>query len=275
MARPTKKGLDYFPLDVNIFDNPRVAAISGEFQLKGEIVLIKLLCAVYKNGYFYEWSEINRAILLRQLPGVSPGLLDQIVERLVRWGFFDKSLFDSSHVLTSAGIQERYFAAISRRKKVSSANDYPYLLVNVCNNPVNVCRNYSSDELMHAEMPQIKGNEIITPLSLPTTGSLPRGYSPGGGNLASLEEDKKTIPAIPDEPPAFQDGIKRNYSGLLVELRRYAIPDGQLAQIILMCNYGEIGHPVWKLVAQLRDLGGKIKMPGQFILSRLEQEKQF
>lgn len=258
MARPTKRGLDYFPLDTNIFDNPKVAAISGEFQLKGEIVLIKLLCAVYRNGYFYEWSEMNRAHLLRQLPGVSPGLLDQIVERLVRWGFFDKSLFDSSQILTSAGIQERYFTAISRRKM--SVETYPYLLINVCSNPVNVCNNTVESKLKSTESTQIKRKEIKTPLNLPTGGSINQGFP-------SSEDDNSLVP---DKPPAFNDGVKRNYEGLLEFLRQYKFAPSQQAQVIIHCNYGEIGHPVWGLIKEIRD-NPKIKMPQMFLISRLRQ----
>ncbi len=52
MARPTKDGLDYFPLDVDIFEDEKIEAIAGEFGIKGELAVIKLLCAVYKKGYF-------------------------------------------------------------------------------------------------------------------------------------------------------------------------------------------------------------------------------
>ena len=52
MARPTKEGLDYFPLDVDVFEDEKIEAIAGEFGLKGEIAVIKLLCAIYKKGYF-------------------------------------------------------------------------------------------------------------------------------------------------------------------------------------------------------------------------------
>ena len=95
MARPTKKGLDYFPFDVDFFEDEKIAAISGEFGLKGEIVAVKLLCAIYRNGYFILWSDMLRLKILRDLPGVSPDLLDKIVYRLVRWEFFDKALFES------------------------------------------------------------------------------------------------------------------------------------------------------------------------------------
>lgn len=138
MARPYKRGLDYFPFDVDFFSDPKVLAISGEFGIKGEIVLTKLLCAIYRNGYFILWEEQAKMRLLGILPGISPDLLDSIVNRLVRWNFFDKNLFNSARVLTSRGIQRRYFEIVKRRKEKT---EYPYLLVNVCNNPVNVCNN--------------------------------------------------------------------------------------------------------------------------------------
>lgn len=49
MARPTKNGLDYFPLDVHIFEDEKIEAIAGEFGIKGELAVIKLLCAVYEK----------------------------------------------------------------------------------------------------------------------------------------------------------------------------------------------------------------------------------
>ena len=43
-------------------------------------------------------------------------MLNQIVNRLVLWGFFDKELFDSVKVLTSENIQATFFEATKRRK---------------------------------------------------------------------------------------------------------------------------------------------------------------
>ena len=107
MARPNKTGLDYFPFDIDFFDDEKIMAISGEFGIKGEITTVKLLCAIYRNGYFIEWNDLFKFKLLKNLPGISPELLDSIVSRLVRWGFFNKDLFDSTGVLTSKGIQKR------------------------------------------------------------------------------------------------------------------------------------------------------------------------
>lgn len=115
MARPTKEGLDYFSLDVDIFEDEVIEGISGEFEIKGELAVIKLLCAVYKKGYFIVWNDLMQAKIAKQIQG-SKGLVNQIVARLVEWNFFDRDLFNSAKVLTSVNIQNRYFEAIKRRK---------------------------------------------------------------------------------------------------------------------------------------------------------------
>lgn len=126
MARPIKKGLDYFSFDVDFFDDGKIMAISKEFGVKGEVVAVRLLCAIFREGYFLQWNDTNRVKLSMGLPSVSDALLEQIVRGLVRWGFFDKDLFGSAGVLTSRGIQKRYFSSVRRRK---GEGDLPYLLL--------------------------------------------------------------------------------------------------------------------------------------------------
>lgn len=128
MARPRKTGLDYFPFDVDFFEDDKITAISVQFGIKGEIAAVKLLCAIYRNGYFIEWKESVCIKLLRELPGISEPLLEQIVRGLVKWGFFDKALFDTARILTSRGIQRRYFSISRRNRRSGQGGELPYLL---------------------------------------------------------------------------------------------------------------------------------------------------
>ena len=127
MARPIKTGLEYFPFDVDFFNDEKIVAVAGEFGLKGELATIKLLCAVYRNGYYVEWTEMLKFKLLKELPGVSVGLLEQIVGRLVKWGFFDSNLFENASVLTSRGIQLRYQAIRDKMHRKNLISDYSLL----------------------------------------------------------------------------------------------------------------------------------------------------
>lgn len=184
MARPNKQGLDYFPFDVDFFDDEKIEAISGEFGIKGEITAIKLLCAIYRNGYFISWNEMLKMKLLKNLPGVSFELLDNIVNRLVKWDFFDKNLFDSTKVLTSRGIQNRFFSISRRRNK---SEDYPYLIINVNNNQVNVDNNAAQDGLVYTESTQRKGKKIKEEYNNPLL------VSPSGENTRSKKKDLPKI----------------------------------------------------------------------------------
>lgn len=122
-----KPEIDSFPFDCGFFENPIIASLAGAFGIKGEIVPIRLLIAVFRNGYFLNWREENKTEILAHLPGVSAGLFDQILDCLLNWGFFDKSLFLSATVLTSEDIQRRYFEA--RRSSLKREQPPPYLLV--------------------------------------------------------------------------------------------------------------------------------------------------
>lgn len=166
MARPNKKGLDYFPLNTDFFEDPKIGAIAGEFGIKGEIVAIKLLCTIYREGYFAVWSDMLRLKFLREVSGVNANLLDEIIVRLVRWGFFDETLFNSEHILTSRGIQSRYFNIAKRR---SLDVDAPYILVNVNKNGVIADNNHTRKTLTSTLTSQSKvkkSKDITTPTNV-------------------------------------------------------------------------------------------------------------
>lgn len=164
MARPPKDGLDYFPLDVDIFEDEKIEAISGEFGIKGEITVVKLLCAIYKNGYFIVWNELVKAQLLKRLPGISKELMELIVDRLVLWEFFDKALFHSAEVLTSKKIQQNYFEATKRRK-----SNKPTLYIienNKCEHNVDInaqAKGVNVDINAQSKVKESKVNKNISP----------------------------------------------------------------------------------------------------------------
>ena len=125
MARPNKTGIDYFPFDVDFFQDDKIEFVTARFDEKGELITIKLLCLIFKNGYYYKWNE-DTALLFSKRAGrnCSPALANDVVNELVKRGFFDRSIFNSFGVLTSKGIQKRFIQAISERKEVEIISDY-------------------------------------------------------------------------------------------------------------------------------------------------------
>lgn len=203
MARPNKTGLDYFPFDVDFFADEKIAAISGEFGIKGEITVVKLLCAVYRNGYFILWDEPLKYKLLRDLPSVSAELLDQIINRLVKWGFFDEGLFNSVKVLTSRGIQKRFFS-ITRRRGLPI--DAKYLLAeNGCNGVIDD-NNSPAAGLLSTKTPQRKEKKRI--ISTTTTAREDSKKSDDYVKDFVASPEKNSAKKVPPQAPQSENDIE-------------------------------------------------------------------
>lgn len=115
-------GVDYFPLDVTL--NDRFELIEAEFGLTGFAVVVKLFQKIYGGqGYYCEWND-EVALLFARKVGLGGNAVSEIVSASVKRGIFDKTLYDKYAILTSEGIQERYFKAVSRRKSVEVEKRY-------------------------------------------------------------------------------------------------------------------------------------------------------
>lgn len=126
MARPIKQGLDYFPLDVDIDADDKIAIIEALHGIEGFGIIIKLLMKIYKEGYFYEWNK-REQILFAKRVNVDINQVNVVVNEAINEGLFNKNLFDQHKILTSKGIQKRYLEAIKRRKEVTFIKDF-YLI---------------------------------------------------------------------------------------------------------------------------------------------------
>lgn len=172
MARPTASGIDYFPLDTDIDQDDKIALVEADFGMEGFGIVIKLLMKIYSEGYFYSWEEKEQKLFARRI-NVDINYLSDIVNACIRWDFFEKDLFVKYCILTSKGIQKRYFEATSRRKGVEVVEDYLLLtkkeiikypnLVYVDNehssSVVNVDINPVSTDQMYTLTPQSKVKE--------------------------------------------------------------------------------------------------------------------
>lgn len=139
------QAIDYFPFDVDFFDDDKIALIEGEFGCKGSYIAVRLLCKIFKTGgYFYQWGEDECLLFTRKLGAeFVPSLVQEVVKGLVRRSFFDKGVFDSFQILTSRGIQKRYFFSTKRRTSIRLRPEILLVevpkLKNVDNFDENVC----------------------------------------------------------------------------------------------------------------------------------------
>ncbi|MDQ0459092.1 DUF4373 domain-containing protein [Clostridium sardiniense] len=161
MARPQKTGLDYFPLDVDIDQDDKVALIEAQHGIKGFAIVIKLLMKIYKNSYFYEWTEKEQLLFSKRV-NVDINSVNVIINDCVKWNLFDSKLYKDYKILTSDGVQRRYLEAVGRRQKVKINKKYLLLddeTVNVYKNLVIVDINNDLDEVNSNINPQSKVKE--------------------------------------------------------------------------------------------------------------------
>jgi len=123
MARPTEHGLSYFPLDVDFDYDDKYQMLLGRHTSSVIFPIILLHCKIYSEGYFYKWTEKEQLLLSRRA-GVEKKLIIEYVESAVEFEIFDKEVFEKYSVLTSNGIQKRYFEAVKRRKEIIIIQEY-------------------------------------------------------------------------------------------------------------------------------------------------------
>ncbi|NDV84883.1 DUF4373 domain-containing protein [Bacteroides sp. 51] len=125
-----KSGIDYFPLSINFFDSDKTQLISAHYGLKGESIMLRLLCKVYADGYFYTFGKDELILFTKRMGDNCKGsFVSDVLNELLYRGFFDKNLYDRYKILTSEDIQRIYFEATSRRKCVQIRKEF--LLVDV------------------------------------------------------------------------------------------------------------------------------------------------
>ncbi|RGN50903.1 MULTISPECIES: DUF4373 domain-containing protein [unclassified Bacteroides] len=114
-----KKGLDYFPFDTSFFENDKIQFVGALFGMKGENVVIRLLCRIYSTGYCCKFGEDEALLFAKRIGGECDyPMVVGVVNELVRREFFHREIFERFGVLTSVGIQQRFFEAAYRRRRV-------------------------------------------------------------------------------------------------------------------------------------------------------------
>lgn len=149
-----KSGLDYFYLSCS--PNDRIQLIEAEFGITGFAIVVKLFTKIYEGcGYYCEWNDEVALLFSRKACGLAQGdnVVSEVVNAALKRSLFSSELFEKYGILTSPGIQKRFFEAAKRRTEVEVNEDYLLFDVskmknivyikqkNVCNFSKNVCKN--------------------------------------------------------------------------------------------------------------------------------------
>jgi hypothetical protein len=199
MARPQKEGLDYFPFDVDMDQDDKVALIEAKHGITGFGVVVKLFMKIYKNSYYYEWTEKEQLLFSRRI-NVDINTLNEIINDCLKWGLFDNSMYEKHKILTSRGIQRRYLKASDRRRGVQMCSAYMLLsngevntyknLVIVDNNGLNTNINPQS---------KVKESKVKENIKHICASKAAREHLAGQDSDENVEADKVTVAS--DEQP--------------------------------------------------------------------------
>ena len=126
LARPLKEGIDYFPLDVGFLQDKKVRLLKGEYGLKGVMIVLQLLCSIYKENGYFSTCDDDDCILVAEAVGCGcdANTIREVVQGCLRRSIFDSGVFEAFGVLTSRGIQRRYLRAISTRDNIEVFKEY-------------------------------------------------------------------------------------------------------------------------------------------------------
>ena len=171
MARPRKTGLDYFPKDVDTWDNFRIMDLVNEYGPLGYCVYDIVRDEIYKNGYYLEVPlDKVAALVVRKIGNrwvKDKNLVLQVIQYCADIGLLHNALLTQS-VMTSVGIQRRY-SEVTVRNKVDTSkywllekNNYQEALESASKNPVSVTKTRVSaakTPINATEIPQ-KGRKV-------------------------------------------------------------------------------------------------------------------
>ena len=133
MARPKKKGLDYFPVDTNILQNKKVRRLKRRAGHVAFVLYLQILCDCYANSYFVKWNDDYRLELSESIE-IQEDEIERMVRLMVDLNLFDRAMFENNDVLTSVNIQNRYIAA-KTQFLTNNEIDRTYLIVDFSSKP--------------------------------------------------------------------------------------------------------------------------------------------
>ena len=299
-------GINYFPVGVNFMEENAMEVIEAKYGIKGSAIVLKLLCKIYKEGYFIRWDE-EQCLIFANKAGreVQAAEVQGIIEILFIKGIMDKNSYLENGILTSENIQKVWMEATKRRKRELS--ELPYLMVKTEKEKENDKPEKESGKPDNASTQQ----EIERPKPLKegkvAVGTGDVAVSPGnvvhdvavnaknacnsGQSKVKKSRAKENKELPPSAPPKGKEKeweevsaplpipgyafntMTHNYPGLTDTLKRLGITEaGEVNAILRLSDYGRKGTTVWRLIANTcwSDIGAK----GRYLIAALNRAKK-
>ena len=290
-------GINYFPIGVNFMEENAMEVIEAKYGIKGSAIVLKLLCKIYKEGYYIRWDE-EQCLIFANKAGreVQAAEVQGIIEILFIKGILDRNSYLENGILTSESIQKVWLEATKRRKRELS--ELPYLMVRpekengkpdnastqqeieqlkplkegkvaVGTGDVTVSLgNVVHDVAVNAKNACNSGQSKVKKSRAKENKELPPSAPPEGKE----EERKEDSASLPIPGYAFNT-MTHNYPGLTDTLKRLGINEvSEVNAILRLSDYGRKGTTVWRLIANTcwSDIGAK----GRYLIAALNKAKR-
>ena len=283
-------GINYFPVGVNFMEENAMEVIEAKYGIKGAAIVLKLMCKIYKEGYYIRWDE-EQCLIFANKAGreVQAEEVQGIIEILFTKGILDRNSYQENGILTSESIQKVWMEATKRRKRELS--ELPYLMVkpekeNGKADTPPALQEIQQPELFKKEKTPVNPKNVVHHVAVDAKNACNSGQSKVKENKA--EENKEFPPSAPPKgegeerkgdsaylpiPGYAFNTMTHNYSGLMDTLKRLSITDtGEVNSILRLSDYGRKGTTVWKLIANTcwSDIGAK----GRYLIAALNKTKR-
>ena len=283
-------GINYFPVGVNFMEENAMEVIEAKYGIKGSAIVLKLMCKIYKEGYYIRWDE-EQCLIFANKAGreVQAEEVQGIIEILFTKGILDRNSYQENGILTSESIQKVWMEATKRRKRELS--ELPYLMVkpekeNGKADTPPALQEIQQPELFKKEKTPVNPKNVVHHVAVDAKNACNSGQNKVKEKKA--EENKEFPPSAPPKgegeerkgdsaylpiPGYAFNTMTHNYSGLMDTLKRLSITDtGEVNSILRLSDYGRKGTTVWKLIANTcwSDIGAK----GRYLIAALNKTKR-
>ena len=297
-------GINYFPVGVNFMEENAMEVIEAKYGIKGSAIVLKLLCKIYKEGYFIRWDE-EQCLIFANKAGreVQAAEVQGIIEILFIKGILDKNSYLENGILTSENIQKVWMEATKRRKRELS--ELPYLMVKTekendkpekeSGKPDNASTQQEVEQpkpLKEGKAAVGTGDVAVSPGNVVHDVAVDAKNACNSGQSkvkkSRAKENKELPPSAPPKgkekeweevsaplpiPGYAFNTMTHNYPGLTDTLKRLGITEaGEVNAILRLSDYGRKGTRVWQLIANTcwSDIGAK----GRYLIAALNKAKR-
>lgn len=210
MSRQKKSGLDYFPFEVDFFQDIKIRKLIRRNGGKAIAVYALLLCYIYKSGYFMTWDK-ELPFIISEQTGYGEVYIQEVLESCLTLGLLDRRMLDEEGVLTSRGIQERYKKICVDSRRAASIERYNL----IDENSTETVESSTKDASIFGRKAD-KCTNLCKKAPF-----LHKSVQESTQSKVKESKEKDDVEKAPPSPPTTED-VEASFTGLLASLRAEA-----------------------------------------------------